>query len=105
MDNDRPSDPEAQSPDPHTSPKPFQPAHGRDFDNARATKAETEQARNRTAGHIAYVLIGSILFALAYALVISTRSASYTPLAQVWAVAGPLVGALVAYYFRRDQRD
>jgi hypothetical protein len=78
--------------------KPFQPAPGRDFGNVEETEAKTRDflARILAAAAGAAVLVTGIL---------SLVTGDYRTVVAVWAVVGPLVGALVTYYFGLKRND
>jgi hypothetical protein len=80
--------------------KPFQPAIGRDFD---IEPAPTVEARTRGA-----LARGITLFAGAVLILTGTyglAAGDFMPLMASWAVAGPIVGAIVAYYFGPQGTD
>jgi len=77
--------------------KPFQPAIGREFEGVQEIEAKT---RDFLARLIASATIAGVLVAGGYGLV----TGKYMAVIGVWSVAGPIVGALVAYYFG-PQRD
>jgi hypothetical protein len=78
--------------------KPFQPAPGRDFGGVEETDAKTRDFLAR-------------FLAVASGLAVSVTGAhglvtgDYATVVAVWAVAGPLVGALVTYYFGLKRDD
>lgn len=73
-------------------PKPFQPAIGTDFGPVRDLEAESRHLLTRL---VATVAAGGVAVAGLYGL----WREDYTPIVSVWSVAGPIVGALVTYYF------
>jgi hypothetical protein len=79
--------------------KPFQPAIGKDFGNVEDVEARTRDFLAR------FLAVGSGL-AAAVAGTYGLVTGNFTPAAAVWAVAGPIIGAVVAYYFgpQRDDR-
>ncbi len=40
-----------------------------------------------------------------YAAIMSTVTGDFSYLRNIWAIAGPFVGAIVAHYFRHDQKE
>ena len=77
--------------------KPFQPAVGREFDGVQEVEAKT---RDFLARLIASATVGGVLVAGSYGLI----TGNYMAVVAVWSVAGPIIGALVTYYFG-PQRD
>jgi hypothetical protein len=77
---------------PRRQTKPFQPAIGREFDGVHEVEAKT---RGFLARVVASVTAIGVLSTGAYGLV----TGNYTAIIGVWAVAGPIVGALMTYYF------
>lgn len=77
--------------------KPFQPAIGTEFAGVQEVEAKT---RSFLARLLASAIVIGVLVAGGYGLVIG----NYTAVIGVWSVAGPIIGALVAYYFG-PQRD
>jgi hypothetical protein len=82
---------------PSRKTKPFQPAIGREFGGVEEVEAKT---RGFLARVIASVTAIGVVATGTYGLV----TGNYTAVIAVWAVAGPIVGALVTYYFG-PQRD
>ena len=78
--------------------KPFQPAIGADFGRVEDVEAKT---RDFLARFIALASGSMVAVTGAYGLI----TGSYTPLIAVWAVAGPLIGAVVTYYFGPQRND
>ncbi len=78
--------------------KPFQPAIGRDFGDVADVEARTRDFLAR------FLAVGSGL-AAAVAGIHGLVTGNYTPVAAVWAVAGPIIGAVVAYYFGLQRDD
>jgi hypothetical protein len=78
--------------------KPYQPAIGFDFG-----KVEEVEAKSRGYLIRAIVLLSAtaIIATGGYAL----TTGNHTPLITVWAIAGPFIGALVAYYFGLQRND
>lgn len=79
-------------------PKPFQPAVGRDFGSVDDVEALTR-------GFLARLLASAAATALAVSGVKSLAEGNYVAVIGCWAVAGPIVGALVAYYFGQRRKD
>jgi len=78
--------------------KPFQPAIGKEFDGVQEVEAKT---RAYLAKLIASATVAGALIAGGYGLVTD----NYIPVMGVWSVAGPIVGALVTYYFGPQRND
>jgi len=79
--------------------KPFQPAIGREFEGVQEIEAKT---RDFLARLIASASIVGVLATGGYGLM----TGNYRAVIGVWSVAGPIIGALVTYYFgpQRDTR-
>lgn len=79
--------------------KPFQPAIGREFDGVEEVEAKT---RGFLARIIASVTAIGVVATGTYGLI----TGNYTAVIAVWAVAGPIIGALVTSSFgpQRDTR-
>jgi hypothetical protein len=78
--------------------KPFQPAPGRDFGNVEETDAKTRDFLARFLAAAA----GTAVFVTG---ILSLVTGDYATVVAVWAVVGPLVGALVTYYFGLKRND
>lgn len=78
--------------------KPFQPAVGRDFEGVEEVEAKT---RDFLARLIAVATVASVGVAGLYSL----ATDSYVAVAGVWSVAGPIIGAIVTYYFGPQRND
>jgi hypothetical protein len=78
--------------------KPFQPAVGREFEGIEEVEAKT---RDFLARMIAVATIISVGVAGLYSLM----TGRYEAVAAVWSVAGPIIGAVVAYYFGPRRND
>ena len=78
--------------------KPFQPAPGRDFGSIEETDAKT---RDFLARFLATAAGTAVLVTGVHSLV----TGDYATVVAVWAVVGPLVGALVTYYFGLKRDD
>lgn len=83
-----------------TDRKPFQPAIGRNFDIETAPTVEA-RTRGVLARGITLFAGAVIILTGAYGLV----TAEFMPLMATWAVAGPIVGAIIAYYFGPQRTD
>ena len=79
-------------------PKPFQPAVGRDF-------GAIEEVEARTRGYLARLVASAAAAALGVTGAKSLADGNYTAVVGCWAVAGPIVGALVSYYFGHRRKD
>lgn len=80
----------------------YQPAHGRDFDvSLEQLDAYTT---SRTRDRVGYIVLGASLGATGVAAVYGFASGDFGGLRDVWAVAGPIVGGIVGYYFHRTGR-
>jgi hypothetical protein len=78
--------------------KPFQPAIGNDFGNVEEVEAKT---RDFLARLLASVAAAGVLATGGYGLI----TGNYVAVVGVWSVAGPIIGALVAYYFGPQRND
>ena len=78
--------------------KPFQPLLGSEFGGVDEVEAKT---RGFLARGIAVSAIAAIATTGAYAL----PTGNVTPLMTTWAVVGPIVGAMVTYYFGPQRYD
>lgn len=79
-------------------PKPFQPAIGRDF-------GAIDEVEARTRGYLARLIASAAAAALAVTGAKSLTEGNYAAVIGCWAVAGPIVGALVTYYFGHRRKD
>ena len=79
-------------------PKPFQPAVGQDF-------GAIEEVEARTRGYLARLIASAAAAALGVTGAKSLADGTYTAVVGCWAVAGPIVGALVSYYFGHRRKD
>jgi steroid 5-alpha reductase family enzyme len=75
-----------------TGYKPFQPAIGRDF-------GSVEDVEVRTRAFIAKVVVIASVAAALVAGGYSVVTGNYAVIPTVWAVVGPLLGAVVSHYF------
>ena len=80
--------------------KPFQPAIGAEFPLSDVPTIEA-----RTRGFLARGLAIFVSVAVAITGAYGLATANFLPLEAVWAVAGPIVGAIVAYYFGPQRKD
>jgi hypothetical protein len=87
-----------QSPRSTRAEKPFQPAIGKEFDGVQEVEAKT---RSFLARLLASATVIGVLVAGGYGLI----TGNYTAVIGVWSVAGPIIGALVAYYFGPQRND
>ncbi len=83
---------------PRRGSKPFQPAIGRDF-------GSVEDVEARTRGFLARLLASAAAAALAVTGAKSLTEGNYTAVIGCWAIAGPIVGALITYYFGHRRKD
>ena len=72
--------------------KPFQPAVGTDFGRISDMEAQT---RDFLARFIAFTAAVALAITGAYGLAVR----NFGPIMAVWAIAGPLFGAVVTHYF------
>lgn len=80
----------------------YQAAHGRDYEiEIRATD---EYKTSRTRDNISYIIICTSLIALALAGGYGFYVGTFGAVKDVWAVAGPLIGSIVGYYFHRARK-
>jgi len=79
-------------------PKPFQPAVGREF-------GTVEVHETRTRGYLARLIGSAAVAALGVTGAKGLADGNYTAVAGCWAVAGPIVGALVTHYFGHGRKD
>ena len=77
--------------------KPFQPALGREFD--------VEEVEARTRDFLARLIALATVAAVGTAGLYGLATGSYMAVIGVWSVAGPIIGALVAYYFGPQRND
>lgn len=75
--------------------KPYQPAIGREFDGVQEADAKTR-------GFLARLIASTTVAAVAAAGIYSLFAGSFTAIIAVWSVAGPIIGAVVTYYFGRN---
>ena len=80
--------------------KPFQPAIGTDFP---LSDVPTSEAKTR--GFLARGLAIFVGAAVTVTGAFGLTTGNFVPLEAVWAVAGPIIGAIVAYYFGPQRKD
>ena len=73
------------------STRPYQPAIGRDF--------EVEEVEAKTRGFIVRIIVPAAVIGLAVAGLYSLITGNAAVILEVWAVVGPLLTGIVAYYF------
>jgi hypothetical protein len=78
--------------------KPFQPAIGTDFGAVEEVDAKT---RGFLARLIALTAASGVAIAGGYGLI----TGNYTAVITIWAIAGPIIGAIVSYYFGPRRND
>jgi hypothetical protein len=76
----------------------FQPAIGRDFGAVGEVEA-------RSRGYLMRVVVSLTTAAIVATGGYGLTTGDHTPLVAVWAIAGPFVGAMVAYYFGPQRSD
>jgi hypothetical protein len=89
--------PDKQPSRPRQDVKPFRPAIGTEF-------AGVQEVDAKTRGFLARLIASSTAAAVAVAGCYSLITGHYLAVIGVWSVAGPIIGALVTYYFG-PQRD
>lgn len=101
--------PEAEDNSSKKRTKRYLPTHGRSFDDPQHDDPEHISARERlkagkTRNHIALTILYSTLAALAISTGYGFYVGNFEALADVWHVAGPLIGGIVGFYFwsRKD---
>ena len=90
------SKPDHQLPRSRAQEKPYQPAIGREFD----VQEEEAKTRGFLARLIALTTVTAVVAAGGYGLI----TGNFSAVNAVWIVAGPIVGAVVTYYFGRHER-
>jgi len=80
--------------------KPFQPAIGSEFPIDEVPSIEA-----KTRGFLARFIAFSVGLALLAAGTYGLRTGDYHALEVVWAIAGPIVGAVVTFYFGAHRKD
>ena len=77
--------------------KPFQPAIGHEFN--------VQEGEAKTRGFLARLLASTIAIVVLAAGGWGLITGNYMAVIGVWSVAGPIVGALVTYYFGPQRND
>lgn len=77
--------------------KPFQPAIGRAF--------EVEEIEAKTSGFLVRSVALATVTAVGVSGLYGLATYNYMPVAVVWSVAGPIVGAMVTHYFGPQRND
>lgn len=72
--------------------KPFQTVIGREFEGI-------EQVEAKTRAYLVKLIVSATVVAALLAGGYGFIAGDFTPVVAVWSVAGPMVGALVTYYF------
>jgi len=81
----------------------YTPATGRDFEiEVRVTD---EYKTSRVRDNLSYMIMVTALLALALSAGRGFYSGTFEAVKDVWTVAGPLIGAIVGYYFHRGRKD
>lgn len=80
--------------------KPYQPATGTEIE---IDEVPTLEARTR--GFLARFIAVSVAAGLAVTGVYGLATGQFMAVELVWAIAGPLVGAVIAYYFGAIRGD
>ncbi len=83
--------------------KRFQPAHGRE--GGISLRELDEYHTSRTRDRLGYIALGAALGATFLAAVYGVTTGDFGGLKDVWAAAGPIVGAVLGYYFHRSRKD
>ena len=78
--------------------KPFRPAVGREFEGIVEVEAKTRD-------FLARVIAVATIISVGVAGLYSLMTGRYEAVAAVWSVAGPIIGAVVAYYFGSRRND
>lgn len=84
-----------------SSKKPFQPAFGRD--DFEVTEPQLVDAKTR--GFLAKLVAVMIAVAVGCTGLHGLLTGDYHALTAVWTVAGPIMGAMVAYFFGVHRKD
>ena len=82
------------------SGKPFQPAVGREIE---IDEVPTIEAKTR--GFLARIIAICVAIGVGVTGAYGLATGRYAAIEVVWAIAGPLVGAVVAFYFGAHRRD
>ena len=78
--------------------KPFQVVVGSDY-------GKVEEVEARTRGFVARVVVSTGVGAVVAAGGYSLFTGNFVAVAAVWAIVGPLIGAVVIYYFGPQRND
>ena len=78
--------------------KRFQPAIGRDF-------GAVDEVEAKSRGYLMRAIVSLSAAAIVATGGYGLTTGDGTPLITVWAVAGPFIGAMVAYYFGPQRSD
>ncbi len=81
----------------------YTPAHGRDYEIVM--RAADDYRTSRTRDRISYVILFFALCSIATAAGYGIYSGNFNAVKDVWAVAGPIVGAIVGFYFQRGRNE
>ncbi len=76
----------------HAGHKPFQPALGTDFGRVSDVEAKTRDFLARAVASIAAA-------GVAVTGVFGLATGNFVPVVSVWAIAGPIIGGVMSYYF------
>jgi hypothetical protein len=90
--------PDRKSPRSGQRKKPFQPAIGTDYGAVEEVEAKT---RGFLARLIALTAAAGLVVAGGYSLI----TGNYMAVITVWAIAGPIIGAIVSHYFGPQRND
>jgi hypothetical protein len=83
-----------------SSRKPYQPAIGREFEVEEVLLA---QEKNR--GFLVRLIALATVLAVGITGIYGLITGAYFAVVAVWSVAGPLVGAMMAFYFGSHRKD
>jgi hypothetical protein len=78
--------------------KPFQPAIGADIGRVEDVEAKTRDFLTR-------FIVSASGSMVAVTGVYGLITGNYTPIIAIWAIAGPIIGAVVTYYFGPQRND
>ncbi len=81
----------------------FHPAHGREFDISLDDLVRYQTSRTRD--RLAYLILAGAAGATAIAALAGFSTGSFTGVQNVWAATGPIIGAVLGYYFHRTHKD
>lgn len=85
---------------PKSGSKPFQPSIGTDFPLSEVPSIEA-----KTRDFLARAVTVFLGLALAISGLYGLASGNFVPVGAVWAVGGPIVVGIVAYYFGHQRKD